>query len=41
MLFAYAVAAVEDKLDFAAYDTNGDGRIDAYGKLYLDFYEAT
>lgn len=28
MLFAYAVAAVEDKVDFAAYDTNGDGRID-------------
>ena len=28
MLFAYAVAAVEDKLDFAAYDQNGDGRID-------------
>ena len=41
MLFAYAVAAVEDKLDFAAYDTHGDGRIDAYGKLYLDFYDAT
>ena len=27
-LFAYAVAAVEDKVDFASYDTNGDGRID-------------
>ena len=27
-LFAYAVAAVEDKVDFAAYDKNGDGRID-------------
>ncbi|MGN0996933.1 MAG: M6 family metalloprotease domain-containing protein [Candidatus Ventricola sp.] len=27
-LFAYAVAAVEDKVDFAAYDTNGDKRID-------------
>ena len=30
MLFAYAVAAVEDKLDFAAYDTNGDGHIDEH-----------
>ena len=30
MLFAYAVAAVEDKLDFAAYDTHGDGRIDEH-----------
>ena len=28
MLFAYAVAAVDDRVDFAAYDTNGDGRID-------------
>ena len=28
MLFAYAVAAVEDQVDFASYDTNGDGRID-------------
>lgn len=27
-LFAYAVAAVEDQVDFAAYDANGDGRID-------------
>ncbi|MGN1367303.1 MAG: immune inhibitor A domain-containing protein [Aristaeellaceae bacterium] len=27
-LFAYAVAAVEDQVDYAAYDTNGDGRID-------------
>lgn len=27
-LFAYAVAAVEDKVNFASYDTNGDGRID-------------
>ncbi|MGN0778492.1 MAG: M6 family metalloprotease domain-containing protein [Aristaeellaceae bacterium] len=28
MLFAYAVAAVEEQVDFASYDTNGDGRID-------------
>ena len=28
MLFAYAVAAVEDKVDFVSYDKNGDGRID-------------
>lgn len=28
MLFAYALLLADDAVDFAAYDTNGDGRID-------------